>query len=75
MITFEDALKIARELKQDVDRCYEYEDAYVFSSKEDDNYEGTHEPCVVMKEDGKAKTMLWYVEHGKGIDIIKEISL
>ena len=60
MISYEEALEIAREMKPNIDNCTEYKTVYVFSAHEDDNYIGGygHSPIAVMKEDGRLSTML-----------------
>ena len=63
LITFTEALDIIKEIRPDVDQCFEYTNAYVFSSKEDDHYEGGyhHTPYVVVKETGEIICMPAYV--------------
>ena len=70
MITYEEALARARERKENLDNCIEYENAYVFGSAEDNNYIGgyDHTPVVVMKEDGIV-TSLPENEDNIGIEI------
>ncbi len=60
MITYEKALEIARERKDEIDNCTEYENAYVFGFSGDNNYVGGygHTPVVIMKEDGRLTTIL-----------------
>ncbi len=58
MITYEEALKKAKEKKPDIDNCVEYENGYVFGCHDDDNYTGGgHVPCVIVKETGDAVSM------------------
>ncbi len=67
MIKFEDALKRAKELKKDIDNGSEYERGFVFGCRADDMYEGgNHSPVVILKEDGRAVTMPYFVSMGKG---------
>lgn len=71
MITFEEAYKIAKVLKPNIDGCIEYEKGYVFGCQDDDHYEGGqgHSPVVILKKDGKAIPMVVFV----GLDSSDEI--
>ena len=70
MITYEDALKKAKELKPDIDGCTEYENGYVFGCSMDDFYDGGgHAPVVIVKENGKAIYMPQFVIDGTGNQI------
>ena len=71
MITYEEALQIARDYKDEIDNCIEYENAYVFGFSGDSNYIGGygHTPCVVMKKDGRKSTMPEFVIEGTGKEI------
>lgn len=59
MISYEEALEIAKEREPNIDECMEYENAYVFGTHEDDEYMGgyDHAQIVVMKEDGRLLSM------------------
>ena len=54
MITYEEALKKARERKPNLNCCTEYKNGYMFSSTEDKGYKGGygHTPVIVLKENG-----------------------
>ena len=54
MITYDEALEIARMRKENADTCIEYKSQYVFTAKEDANYVGGYGYCaiVISKEDG-----------------------
>ncbi len=71
MITYEEALKIARERKDRIDNCIEYENAYVFGFTGDNNYIGGygHTPVVIMKEDGRIASMPELIDSGTGEEI------
>ena len=70
MITYEDAVKTAKEIRADINRCFEYEKGYVFSNVEDENYiGGSHAPVVIVKETGKAISMPQFVIDGTGEEI------
>ena len=71
MITYEQALEIARDRKDEIDNCIEFENAYVFGFSGDDNYIGGygHTPVVVMKEDGRLASMPELIVSGSGEEI------
>ena len=54
MINYEDALLKAKELKDDIDTCTEYDKGYLFSSETDKFSIGGDGPVVIMKENGNA---------------------
>ncbi len=68
MITYDEALIIAKREKPNTDNCTEYSDAYVFSAHEDSMYIGGygHAPIVIMKEDGKLMSFPEYIAKGSG---------
>ena len=68
MITYEEALEIAKHNKDEIDNCTEYENAYVFSFSGDSNYIGGygHTPIVIMKEDGRLSSMPELIVNGTG---------
>lgn len=59
MISYEEALEIAKEREPNIDECMEYETAYVFGTHEDDEYIGGYDHAIIaiMKEDGRLSTM------------------
>ena len=71
MITYEEALKIAKEFKPNTDNCTEYENGYVFGSSDDEFYVGGygHTPCVILKSNGKVISMPEFVIKGTGKEI------
>ena len=71
MISYEEALEIAKEWKDQIDNCTEYENAYVFGYTGDSKYIGGygHTPVVVMKEDGSVTNMPEFVARGTGNEI------
>lgn len=71
MISYEEALQIAKELKPNLDGCTEYENGYAFSSSQDEGYEGGagHTTCVILKKDGRAVNMPYFVLNGTGEEI------
>ena len=67
MISYEKALKKAKELKPKINSGTETENAYIFgdkTSKDDGN-----SPVVIMKETGDAKTIIWYILNADAPDI------
>lgn len=71
MISFEEAYKIAKEVKPNTDCYYEYENGWMFGSNADNGYVGGygHTPVVVLKKDGKTVNMMTFVNMGTGKDI------
>lgn len=70
MITFEKAYEIAKQLKPNIDGCTEYENGFVFGFSGDDDFiGGNHTPCVILKKDGRAVTMSYFVIDGTGEEI------
>ena len=66
MIDYDKALKTAKSLKQGIDTCDEYDNAFVFKSKADKWNIGGAGACCVLKEDGRAINMLEYVDNYSG---------
>ena len=73
MITYEQALKKAQKLNKSVNYCMEYTDAFVFSDKNDDDI-GGNGPVVIMKSNGDAVNMAYYVNTSEG-DYVKAYDL
>ena len=61
MVSYESALKKAKQLKKNIDHCMEYERAYSFSSKEDEFSFGGDGPVVILKENGEAINFVSFV--------------
>ncbi|MDO4500478.1 MAG: hypothetical protein Q4B60_04310 [Erysipelotrichaceae bacterium] len=53
MITYEEALKIAKDNTDNIDRCTEYDIAYSFVSDEDMHKIGGSSPIIILKETGE----------------------
>lgn len=68
MLTLEEAVRIGKEKKPNTDHCTEYENGYMFSSSEDDNYDGGygHTPIVVRKSDGSVTNFNAFTIEGTG---------
>ena len=77
MITYEEALEIARRRKGKIDKCVECENAYIFSHTEDSGYDGGygHVPVVVMKEDGRIVFGMPAILNGSVGDEIREFDV
>ena len=72
-MTFKKAEKMARGLKENIDFCQEYEDAFIFSKKDEFNIGGDG-PVVILKESGEAINMTGYCDSSKAA-LIREIDL
>lgn len=75
MITYEEALNIARDLKTNIDNCSEETSAYIFGSHEDDDMIGGDGPVVVLKEEGEAINMTSYIDEFSGEKEIRSFDL
>ena len=65
MISFEQALVIAKEKMSRFNYCEDLEDVYIFGYDwGEPRYGGEGSPCVVYKKDGRAVNMPYYVMHG-----------
>ena len=74
MITYDEALKIAKGLKKNIDACVEFENAYCFKSKSEEYDIGGNGPCIVLKENGRAIISTeYYTNYATGI--IKEYDI
>ena len=71
MITYEEAYKKAKSLKPNIDKCFEYDTAYMFASSEDDFSIGGDGPCVILKETGEAISRIHFLEFYDG-EMIEE---
>lgn len=70
MMELKEAIKIAKELKEEINRYAEYDDAFVFWSTKDEGYiGGGHSPLVILKSDSKAIPYAQYVIDGQGEEI------
>ena len=61
MLTFDEALAIAREKKEKINHCVEYSNAYMFGNDSGVDNDGGDAPIVVMKEDGSTLGMSAYI--------------
>ena len=68
MITYEAALKKAKQIKPNIDNCTEYENGFIFGSTEDEGYDGGagRVPIVIKKSDGKVTMMGSFISAGTG---------
>lgn len=71
MITLDEAIRIAKGVRSDLDSVTEFENGYVFSSKSDEGYLGgmDHSPVVVLKKDGRVADIasFMFLDPGKEI--------
>lgn len=61
-MTFEEALKTAKELKPNIDKYSETTSAYIFACKAEDFDIGGDGPVVIMKDSGKALNYVGYIQ-------------
>ena len=61
MLTYDEALSIARKEKSRINHCVEYADAYMFSFETDEESDGGDPPIVVMKQTGETMNMSAYI--------------
>lgn len=76
MITFEEAYKKAKEVKDNIDYCTEYENGFLFGTDIDRiEYGGPNMPAIVVKDTGEIVNMPTFkMEIGSG-DEIRDIPL
>ena len=61
MLTYDEALIIAKALKSEIDFCVEYSDAYMFGLRAEDNIIGGN-ACIILKDSGKSVNMVDYYD-------------
>lgn len=63
MIAYEKAFEIAKTRRENIDRCFEYERGWSFSSKDDENYVGGygHTAVNVVKADGRTYVTSYFL--------------
>ena len=74
MIGFEDALQLARERKPNIDYCIEYKKGYRFGFTGDQG-DGGPGPVVILKKDGRAVSMPYFVGVVGTGGMIRELEL
>ena len=74
MITYEEALAIARKLKNSIDACVEFDNAYVFKAKAEDHMIGGDGACCVLKKDGRAVSQTEFYDNYAG-EFVREFDL
>ena len=73
MISYTEALIKAKETREEIDSCIEYENGYVFcSDKGEDQVGGYYSPIVVLKEDGRVIDMPQFIVNGTGKELKHE---
>ena len=75
MITYEAALAIAKSKKPQINKCDEYEDAYIFDYLTGVETFGGAGPCVVMKDTGRAVNMTAYAVKGKHKTLLRSFDI
>lgn len=78
MITYEKAYKIAKGLKSLINYSVEYDTAYLFGYDDGTDtifYGGTEAPCVVLKKDGSAVSMPWFIAKEGGGKYIRDLEI
>ena len=58
MSAFNEALGIAREWNDEYDYCIEYENAFVFSKRDERSFGGFNSPVAVLKTDGSCASFV-----------------
>ena len=74
MINYDEALAKAKGLKSNIDKCTEYETAFIFSSSADEMSIGGDGPVVIKKSDGAAINMVDYLDEEHG-EMLREFEL
>lgn len=74
MISYDEALKKAKELKSNIDACDEYDVAYLFKARSEEYCIGGDGPCVILKDNGRAINQLEFFENYEH-EHIKEFSI
>ena len=71
MVNYDEAYKIAKELKSPIDICTEYEKGFLFGYTGDDGCFGGagHTPVVILKKNGRAVNMPHFIMHDTGEEI------
>ncbi len=73
MITFNDALEIAKKHNPNITGCDEWTGGWVFGDKnEQDNQGGyEHAPIIITKDTGEMMSMIQFVTSGKAGEYIR----
>ena len=74
MISYEEALKKAKSVKPGIDNCAEYENGFVFGCYADGDTIGKG-PCVILKKDGRAVTMPYFLTRCDPGECLREFDL
>lgn len=74
MLTYEQALDIAKSKKSKINYCTEYNNAYVFSYDTSEKTVGGESPIVVMKETGETLNFIAYAVKD-GNEFVKEFEV
>jgi hypothetical protein len=74
MVSYEEALAIARKLKPNIDACDEYDQAFLFKCKSEEWLIGGDGPVVVLKDTGKAIHQLAFFD-SCGLKLIRSVDI
>lgn len=74
MVSLDEAIKLAKEVRNNLDFVVEYSNGYVFSDSSDEGTIGglNHTPVVIRKKDGKSISMIAFVNSGTGKEIKRQ---
>lgn len=75
MLTYEQALDIAKSKKSKINYCTEYNNAYAFGYDNGSRSVGGDSPVVVMKDTGEALNLVSYAVKPGGGEVIKEFEV
>ena len=74
MINFDEALKIAKELKSTIDSCDEYDKGYMFKAEADKWSIGGEGACCILKDSGRAVCLTEFYDKYNPV-FIREIAV
>ena len=75
MISYEEALKKAKEIKPDINVCVEYKQGYMFGRNDnEETFGGGNAPVVILKDTGKAVSMAYFAAKFTG-EPLREIKI
>ena len=74
MISYDDALQIAKRIKENIDYCDEYDIGYKFKAKDDEFTIGGDGPCYILKNTGKPVPQTEFYDNFNPV-FIKEIAI
>lgn len=79
MVTYEQALAIAKEKRKNIGHCAEWENGFAFEPKSDgETYKGGFEksPIIILKKDGSVTNMIGFIQSDGGTgELLREFDL